>query len=60
MTFVIGPAEGLPEELVTGRHANLPRISLGQMTLTHNFARALLAEQIYRAEQIWKGTGYNK
>ena len=59
LTFVIGGAEGLPPEL-----KNKPRefeyLSLSKMVLTHTWARALLAEQIYRAVEIQKGTGYHK
>lgn len=59
LTFVIGGAEGLPEEMKKGgggRHL----FSLGKMTLTHQFARILLMEQIYRASEIRKGSGYHK
>ena len=56
LTFVIGGAEGLPQEL---KH-NRQMISLGMMTFTHQFARVLLMEQIYRASEIRKGSGYHK
>lgn len=60
LTFVIGGAEGLPEELrgVGARRRNL--LSLSSLTLTHQFARILLMEQIYRASEIRKGSGYHK
>mmetsp|Transcript_22767 Transcript_22767/g.46290 ORF Transcript_22767/g.46290 Transcript_22767/m.46290 type:complete len:228 (-) Transcript_22767:186-869(-) len=60
LTFVIGGAEGLPEELrgVGARRRNL--LSLSSLTFTHQFARILLMEQIYRASEIRKGSGYHK
>ena len=59
LTFVIGGAEGLPEELKAGRSGN-DLLSLGKMTFTHQFARVLLMEQIYRASEIRKGSEYHK
>lgn len=60
LTFVVGGAEGLPP----GLKVDLPRggvaISLSKMTFTHLWARALLAEQIYRASEIRKGSNYHK
>lgn len=57
MVFVIGGAEGLPEEL---RQRSMEMLSLSAMTFTHQFARTLLIEQIYRASEIRKGSGYHK
>lgn len=56
LTFVIGGAEGLPDDLKVGRE----KLSLGMLTFTHQFARLLLMEQIYRASEIRKGSGYHK
>ena len=56
LTFVIGGADGLPDDLKEGRQ----KLSLGMLTFTHQFARLLLMEQIYRASEIRKGSGYHK
>jgi len=58
LTFVIGGADGLPPDLKEGRRKGL--LSLGKLTFTHQWARVLLAEQIYRASEIRKGSGYHK
>lgn len=54
-------AEGLPSELKDGtikdKHILL---SLSELTFTHQFARLVLIEQIYRATEIRKGSGYHK
>ena len=57
LSFFIGGADGLPAELKQDRSR---LISLGRLTLTHQMARMLLVEQIYRATEIRKGTGYHK
>jgi 23S rRNA (pseudouridine1915-N3)-methyltransferase len=57
LTFFIGGAEGLPAELKADRKRLL---SLSRLTFTHQMARLLLVEQIYRATEIRKGSGYHK
>jgi 23S rRNA (pseudouridine1915-N3)-methyltransferase len=58
LTFVIGGAEGLPEEIKSTYGSRM--LSLSSLTFTHQFARILLMEQIYRASEIKKGSGYHK
>ncbi|KAG7372466.1 ribosomal RNA large subunit methyltransferase H [Nitzschia inconspicua] len=64
LSFVIGGAEGLPPELKYPKsstaQASPPLLSLSALTFTHQFARLLLIEQIYRATEIRKGSGYHK
>ena len=55
LTFVIGGADGLPEGWA-GRADLL--LSLSPMTLPHELARVLLAEQIYRAFTSLRGHPY--
>jgi 23S rRNA (pseudouridine1915-N3)-methyltransferase len=57
IAFVIGGADGL-DEAVRGR-ADLV-LSLGAMTWPHLLVRAMLAEQIYRAETILAGHPYHR
>lgn len=61
-TFVIGGADGLPEEL-RPRNSSVPQlahVSLSKMTYTHQFARVVLYEQIYRAAEIQKNSKYHR
>ena len=58
LTFVIGGADGLPDQLKTSYGSRM--LSLSSLTFTHQFARILLMEQIYRASEIKKGSGYHK
>ena len=60
--FVIGGAEGLPPELRPGGSKKVisDHVSLSKMTFTHQMARLLLSEQIYRAAEIKRGSGYHK
>ena len=56
LCLCIGPAEGFTDEL-RGRAALL---SLSDLTLPHQLARVVLAEQVYRAAEIRRGSGYHK
>lgn len=55
LIFVCGDADGFPEEL---RERVKQRISLSAMTYSHELARAMLAEQLYRAFAILSGSRY--
>lgn len=57
LAFVIGGAEGIPDEI---KAKSKSLISFSKMTFTHQIARLILVEQIYRALEIEKGTGYHK
>lgn len=57
IVFIIGGPTGLAGEVLHACHA---RISLSAMTFTHQFARVLLLEQIYRAYTIINNTPYHK
>ncbi len=61
-TFVIGGADGLPPELnpnsTMSKDTHFPSLSLSTLTMTHQFCRILLIEQIYRAAEICKGMLY--
>lgn len=57
LAFVIGGAEGLDAGL--SRRADLV-LALGRMTWPHLLVRALIAEQLYRAQQILAGHPYHR
>ncbi len=57
ISFVIGGADGLDEQL-RGRSDYI--LSLGRMTWPHLLARAMLAEQLYRAHTILSGHPYHR
>ena len=57
ISFIIGGAFGISEEV---KKVCDFRLSLSKMTFTHRFARILLLEQIYRAENIAAGGKYHK
>lgn len=57
IAFVIGGAEGLAAEVA--QKAN-NRLSLSFLTFTHEMARVVLLEQLYRAFTIVKGFPYQK
>lgn len=56
LTFAIGGAFGLSAEL---RRAAAFRLSLSPMTFTHQMARLILVEQIYRAFKINRNEPYH-
>ncbi|MFC7333403.1 23S rRNA (pseudouridine(1915)-N(3))-methyltransferase RlmH [Rhodocista pekingensis] len=57
IAFVIGGADGLAEEV--RRRADL-LLAFGPMTWPHMLVRGMLAEQIYRAQQILAGHPYHR
>ena len=57
VAFVIGGPNGLAPDLVTRADK---RWSLSRLTLTHEMARVLLLEQLYRAFTIVQGLPYQK
>lgn len=57
LVFLCGDAEGFPEAL---RREARQKLSLSTLTMPHEFARVVLAEQIYRAFAILAGHPYPK
>jgi 23S rRNA (pseudouridine1915-N3)-methyltransferase len=57
IAFVIGGQEGVDRKLAEQAHL---RLSLGPMTWTHEMARVLLVEQLYRALCIVRNIPYHK
>jgi 23S rRNA (pseudouridine1915-N3)-methyltransferase len=57
LVFVIGSGAGLHDSL---KEVANYEMSLSPLTFTHNFARVLLEEQIYRATTIMSGKDYHK
>ena len=55
--FVCGDADGFPEAL---REQVRQKVSLSTMTYSHELARVMLAEQIYRALAMLSGSPYPK
>ena len=55
--FIIGGAEGLDAAVIARADALL---SLGPLTWPHLLARAMLAEQLYRAQMITSGHPYHR
>lgn len=49
LCFIIGGANGIPDEI---KKLSYFSISFGKLTWPHLLVRALLAEQLYRAQQI--------
>ena len=57
VVFLCGGAEGFPDEL---RERAKQKLSLSTLTMPHEFARVVLAEQIYRGFAILAGHPYPK
>ena len=57
LIFVCGDADGFPAPL---RERVAQKISISAMTFSHELARAMLAEQLYRAFAILSGSPYPK
>lgn len=57
LQFIIGGADGVSDEI--RERANLC-LSFGAQTWPHMMVRVMLAEQIYRAEQILSGHPYHR
>jgi len=56
VVMAVGPADGWSE---TARSRSHLLLSLGRITLPHEMARAVLAEQVYRALSILAGHPYH-
>ena len=57
IVFLCGDAEGFPEEL---RRKAAVKLALSTLTFSHELARVMLAEQLYRAFTILSGHPYAK
>ncbi|MGH9681085.1 MAG: 23S rRNA (pseudouridine(1915)-N(3))-methyltransferase RlmH [Candidatus Acidiferrales bacterium] len=57
IAFLCGGAQGFPEAL---RRRATQKLSLSPLTFSHELARAMLAEQLYRAFAILAGHPYPK
>ncbi len=57
LIFLCGDADGFPDGLRQRAHQ---KISLSAMTFSHELARVMLAEQLYRAFAILCGSPYPK
>ncbi|HVT14800.1 MAG TPA: 23S rRNA (pseudouridine(1915)-N(3))-methyltransferase RlmH [Thermoanaerobaculia bacterium] len=57
VAFLIGSDLGLDEQLLAGARW---RLSLGPLTLSHELARLVLYEQLYRALSIVAGMSYHR
>jgi 23S rRNA (pseudouridine1915-N3)-methyltransferase len=57
LVFLCGDADGFPEDV---RNRTKQKVSLSTLTMPHEFARVVLAEQIYRAFAVLSGHPYPK
>lgn len=57
ITFIVGGADGLDEEVKKQGDFIL---SLSKMTLQHDVARIVLLEQLFRAQEILRGSPYHR
>lgn len=57
LTFIIGGAEGLPQQILKNSQF---KWSLSPLTFTHQITRLILIEQLYRAMEIERGSRYHK
>jgi 23S rRNA (pseudouridine1915-N3)-methyltransferase len=57
LIFLCGDADGFPDVL---RQRAQQKLSLSAMTFSHELARVMLAEQLYRAFAILSGSPYPK
>lgn len=57
VAFVLGGAFGLADEVLA---PSARRLSLSALTLPHEMARLVLAEQLYRAGTLLRGEPYHK
>ena len=55
--FIIGGADGIPKEI---KNLSQLSISFGKLTWPHLMVRVLLAEQLYRAQQINANHPYHR
>jgi len=59
LVFAVGPADGWSEEALAEGKRRGGLLSLGPMTLAHQLARLVVAEQLYRACTILTGHPYH-
>lgn len=60
IVFAVGPADGWSEEARAEGARRGGLLSLGPMTLAHELARVVMAEQLYRACTILTGHPYHR